>query len=328
MKKFLIIRLSSLGDIVHTIPAFAALRRTEPDARISWVVSPKGREILELVEGLDEIIVTGEPDWRKSLRERDRIALDFQGLLKSAGIGWLSRARRRLGFSSENLREPAARFFYTEKVEPISEDGHVILKNLKLLELLGLRDNHVRFPLSVPEGIRVLARSRLEEAGWSPGRPLVIFNVGAGWPTKRWFSDRWIETLRRLNRPDAFPVLLWGNEEESRIASDIGLAATTPVLPFFSVRETFALLKEASVLVSGDTFALQAAGAVGLPTVAIFGPTNPRRNGPFTAKDRVVYHELPCGRCYRRKCPNPKCLDAVTVEEVVRAIEDVLSGHE
>ncbi|MHB8054113.1 MAG: glycosyltransferase family 9 protein [Candidatus Aminicenantales bacterium] len=328
MKKFLIIRLSSLGDIVHAIPAFAALRRAEPDARISWVVSSKGREILELVDGLDEIIVTGEPGWRKSLRDRDRIALDFQGLLKSAGIGRLSGARRRLGFAAENLREPAARWFYTEMAEPMSEDGHVVLKNLKLLELLGLRDNLVRFPLSVPEGISIWVRSRLEEAGWSRDRPLVIFNIGAGWPTKRWFSDRWIETLRRLDRPDIFPVLLWGNEEERRIASDIGLAAATPVLPFFSVRETFALLNEAALLVSGDTFALQAGGAVGLPTVAIFGPTNPHRNGPFAAGDRVVYHELPCGRCYRRKCPNPKCLDAVTVEEVVRAVQEALSGHE
>lgn len=328
MKEFLILRLSSLGDIVHTIPAFAALRRAEPKARISWVVASKGKEILELVEGLDEIIVVGENGWRGRLRNPDRIALDFQGLLKSAFIGRLSRARRRLGFAPANLREPLARFFYTEKAARLSEDEHVILKNLKLLELLGLEDKIVRFPVFIPEGIRVGVRARLEETGWTYGRPLVIFNVGAGWPTKRWYPERWIETLRRLDCPKAFPVLLWGNEEERRLASDIGLAATVPVLPFFSVRDTFALLKEASLLVSGDTFALQAAGALGLPVVAIFGPTNPRRNGPFSPKDQVVYHELPCGRCYRRECPHPKCLDAVTVDEVVQAVNGALKTHE
>lgn len=328
MNEFLIIRLSSLGDIVHAIPAFAALRLAEPKARISWIVSPKGKEILELVEGLDEIIVAGENGWGGRLRNPGRITLDFQGLLKSAAIGRLSRARRRLGFGAANLREPLARFFYTEKAAPMSEDQHVILKNLKLLALLGLEDNVVRFPLHIPEGIRIGVRARIEETGWMPGRPLAVFNVGAGWPTKRWFPERWIEALKRLDRAEAFPVLLWGNEEERHLASDIGRAAAVPVLPFFSVRDTFALLREAALLVSGDTFALQAAGALGLPAVAIFGPTNPRRNGPFSPRDQVVYHELPCGRCYRRECPHPKCLEAVTVDDVVRAVRRSLAAHE
>jgi heptosyltransferase-1 len=328
MNKYLIIRLSSLGDIVHSIPAVAALRRREPEARISWVVAPKGREILNLVDGLDEVIVVGEPGWRKRLRDRDRVALDFQGLLKSAWIGRLSGARRRLGFGPGNLREPAARWFYTEKASPLSEDDHVIFKNLKLLELLGYQENLVRFPLIIPEKISRSVENRLAETGRKHDQRPVLFNVGAAWPTKRWFPERWIETLRRLDRSGIFPALLWGNEEERRIAEAVGRAADVPLLPFFSIGETFALLKNAALLVSGDTFALQAAGAVGLPAVAIFGPTNPRRNGPFTPKDRVVYHELPCGRCYRRSCPNPKCLDAVTADEVSRAIEDSLNRRE
>lgn len=327
MNEYLLIRLSSLGDIVHAIPAFAALRRREPGARISWVVEPKGREILNLVDDLDEVILIGEHGWREKLRNRDRVALDFQGLLKSAWIGRLSGSRRRLGFGAGNLREPAARWFYTEKSVPLSEDDHVIFKNLKLLELLGYEENLVRFPLTIPEDLVRSVESRLAEKGWKHGQRPVIFNVGAAWPTKRWFPERWTETLRRLDRAGIFPALLWGNEEERRIAEAVGRGADVPLLPFFSVGETFALLKSAGLLVSGDTFALQAAGAVGLPSVAVFGPTNPRRNGPFTPKDRIVYHELPCGRCYRRSCPNPKCLEAVTVDEVLRAIRDALVPH-
>jgi len=328
MNEYLIIRLSSFGDIVHAIPAFAALRRREPGARISWAIEPKGREILSLVDGLDEVILIGERGWRKKLRNRDRIAIDFQGLLKSAWIGRLSGSRRRLGFGAGNLREPTARWFYTEKSAPLSEDDHVIFKNLKLLELLGYRENLVRFPLTIPEDLVRSVESRLAGTGWKHGQRPVLFNVGAAWPTKRWFPERWIETLRRLDRSGIFPALLWGNEEERRIAEAVGREADVPLLPFFSVGETFALLKSADLLVSGDTFALQAAGAVGLPAVAIFGPTNPNRNGPFTPKDRVVYHELPCGRCYRRTCPNPKCLDAVTADEVLQAVRDVLSHRE
>jgi len=327
MNEYLIIRLSSLGDIVHAIPAFAALRRRDPGARISWVVGPKGREILTLVDGLDEIIVVGEPGWRVQLRNRSRIALDFQGLLKSAWIARRSGSRRRLGFGAGNLREPAARWFYTEKAAPLSEDNHVIYKNLRLLELLGFKEEVIRFPLRIPENLVASAGSRLAEAGRKAGARPVIFNVGAAWPTKRWHPERWVETLRGLDRSGIFPALLWGTEEERRVAERIGREADVPVLPFISVAETFALLKSSALLVSGDTFALQAAGAVGLPAVAIFGPTNPRRNGPFTPRDRVVYHELPCGRCYRRSCPDPKCLTAVTAEEVLRAIRDALKDH-
>jgi len=328
MNEYLIIRLSSLGDIVHAIPAFAALRRREPGARISWVVEPKGREILNLVDGLDEVILAGEPGWRKKLRNRDRVALDFQGLLKSAWIGRISGSRRRLGFGAGNLREPMARWFYTEQAAPLSEDDHVIFKNLKLLELLGYGEKLVRFPLTIPEDLVRSVENRLTGAGWKHGQRSVIFNVGAAWPTKRWFPERWIETLRRLDRDVIFPALLWGDEEERRIAEAVGRGADVPLLPFFSVGETFALLKSSALLVSGDTFALQAAGAVGLPAVAIFGPTNPRRNGPFSPKDRVVYHELPCGRCYRRACPNPKCLEAVTADEVLGAIQEALIHRE
>lgn len=328
MKKFLIIRTSSLGDIVHTIPAFAALRKSEPEARISWVVSPKGRPILELVSGLDEIITIGEPGWKKALRDRDRIALDFQGLLKSAWIGYLSRARRRLGFSAANLREPPARVFYTERAPALPEDGHVILKNIRLLELLGFTDRTIRFPLTVPEEILRGVEDRLAETGFVPGRSLAIFNVGAAWATKRWLPERWTETLHKIDRTRMFPVLLWGTSDEQRMAAEIGVAARIPLLPFLSLEETFALFKKADVLVSGDTFALQAACAVGLPVVALFGPTNPLRNGPFTPRDRVVYHELPCGRCYRRTCPNPKCMAAIEADEVVRAVDEVLTGRE
>jgi len=328
MKSYLLIRLSSLGDIVHAIPAFAALRRAETEARISWVVSPKGRPILELVTGLDEIIVVGEPGWKKRLRDRERVALDFQGLIKSAWIGRLSGARRRLGFSRANLREPMARLFYTEKAPLLSEDDHVILKNIRLLELLGLYDRTVSFPLAVPEGLIHGVEDRIKETGYVPGRALAVLNVGAAWPTKRWLPERWVETLGKIDRSRLFPVLLWGTSEERRIASDIGRAAGVPLLPFLNVEETFALFKKASLLVSGDTFALQAACAVGLPVVALFGPTNPLRNGPFAPRDRVVYHELPCGRCYRRSCPNPKCLEEIKADEVVRAIEEVRAGRE
>jgi lipopolysaccharide heptosyltransferase I len=324
MDDFLLIRLSSLGDIVHALPAFAALRRHRPEARISWVVSPKGREILDLVDGLDEIIVVGTPGWTAKLRRRDRVAVDFQGLLKSAWIGRFSGARRRLGYNRSNLRESLARLFYTESLAPISENDHVILKNLRLLRLLGIEDTRVRFPLTIPLPLKESVEAKLAALGLKPDRRLAVFNVGAAWPTKRWLPERWAEAIRSLDRTRVNPVLLWGSPEERQTAEEIGRKADAPLLPFLSVQEIFGLLKNAALLISGDTFALQAACAVGLPVVAIFGPTSPERNGPFSARDKVAYHELPCSHCYRRACPNPKCLAAVTADDVSALIRESL----
>jgi ADP-heptose:LPS heptosyltransferase len=281
-----------------------------------------------MLDGLDEIIEVGAPGWKRALRDRNRVALDFQGLIKSAWIGRLSGARRRMGFSKDNLREPAARWFYTDLSPYLPEDQHVILKNLRLLELVDISDRLVQFPLTVPEAHSASLENRLIEIGFTSDRKLAVFNVGAAWPTKRWLPERFGETIQKLDRKRLFPVLLWGTEEERRIAEAIGGEAKVPVLPFLNLGETFALLRTSAFLVSGDTFALQAACALGTPVVALFGPTNPLRNGPFTPRDRVVYHELPCGRCYRRACPNPKCLEAIGVDEVVRAIEEVRGGRE
>jgi heptosyltransferase-1 len=327
MEEFLIIRLSSLGDIIHTLPAFAALRRRFPQAGISWAVSPAGRRILDLVPGLDEIIEVGEDEWLRRLRRRDRTALDFQGLIKSGVIAWRSRARRRLGFGGKNLREPLARFFYTEELPEIPEDDHVISKNLGLLRLLGIEEERFEFPLVLPEGLRETVGRKLAGLGWTPGRRLVVFNVGAAWPTKRWFPERWAAVIATLDRNSYFPVLLWGGDDERRLAEAAAGSSGAPLLPFLTIPEILALLREASLLVSGDTFALQAACALGVPVVAIFGPTNPRRNGPFIAGDKVAYHELACSRCYKRTCDSIDCLKAVTAEEVIGLVGEALKAH-
>jgi len=327
MDEFLIIRLSSLGDIIHTLPAFAALRRRFPESRIAWVVSHAGRSLLDLVPGLDEVIVPGEDRWLGRLRRRERTALDFQGLMKSGLMAMRSRARRRLGFGPKNLREPPARFFYTERLPEVPEEDHVVLKNLRPLRLLGLEETRFEFPLSVPEAFRESVRRRLAGLGWTSGQGLVVFNVGAAWPTKRWFHERWAAVASSLDRERFFPVFLWGTDDELRIAETASRASGAAVLPFLTIAGTLALLQESALLVSGDTFALQAACALDVPVVGLFGPTNPGRNGPFAPRDKIAFHELACSRCYKRDCETVDCLKAVTAEEVASFVGEALKTH-
>jgi len=331
MDRFLIIRLSSLGDIIHTLPAFAALRRRYPEAKIRWAVEKKGKEILDLVPGIDEVVVVDKKKWRHSVRAikgRDQIALDFQGLVKSALLAYLSRSRRRIGFSRKNLKEPMASFFYTERSSPIpEEENHVIRKNLKLLETLGIQESRFEFPLCIPDEAVQSVRSKLSAIGRQDSQRIVVLNMGAAWETKRWFPEKWIELIKGAFLSDSFPILLWGNEDENRLAKIVAEKTGVRVAPFLSIKEAIALLRISSLVVSGDTFALQAACALDVPVVALFGPTNPSRNGPFREGDKVIYVKRDCSPCYKHECSDLQCLQAISVEEVVTAVRELWKKH-
>jgi heptosyltransferase I len=321
MENFLIIRTSSLGDVIHTLPAFAALRKSFPGARIAWVIEEKSRPILDFVSGIDEIIVVGSRRWRKKIRRKHQTALDFQGLLKSGLIAWLSGSRRRFGFDRRNLKEPAAAFFYTRRLEPVTEEDHVIRKNLKLLELVGVKTDKFDFPLTIPEEARREVLAKIDQGGWSADRKLILFNVGAAWPTKRWSAENWIAVLNELKNEILASLLLWGTPEEEAIAEFVSQETGVPMAPFLTVKEILALVQSAALLVSGDTFALQAACALGVRVIGIFGPTDPRRNGPFRSADKIVYHPMSCSLCYRRDCESTECLDRVKPDEILTLIK-------
>ena len=326
---FLIIRLSSLGDIIHALPAFAVLRKGFPEARLAWVVGDAGREILELVPGIDEVIVRGEINWFRRLRRRDRTVLDLQGLLKSAILGRLSGARRRIGFSRRNLKEPAAAVFYTERLEAFEETGHVIAKNIRLLEKIGLRPGteDYEFPLVIPETSRCRAAVALERLGRTPEQKVVLCNVGAAWESKRWPAERWIELIPAFARKDLFPVLLWGNGPEKATALAIADRTGVPAAPFFTIPEVLAVIAASGLLISGDTFALQAACALDVPVVALFGPTNPKRNGPFRERDRTAQVPMDCRPCWKRDCPTTACMSGISAAEVAKLVGEVLDRN-
>jgi heptosyltransferase-1 len=338
MESYLIIRLSSLGDIIHTLPAYAALRKHRPQAHISWLVEKKGLDILYLVQGIDQIIVVRDPydknsffrkirNLRKRLARPQLTSIDFQGLIKSGLYGRLSGAKHRIGFRSSNCREKQAAWFYNIKGNPVSEKIHVIRKNLSLLNRLDIREEKFHFPLSIPPELKAAVEVKLSGIkGYTARKKLVIYNVGAAWETKRWFPDRWAEVIEKTGRPSVFPLILWGTPIEKAMAKAIHENTGAPVAPDFSIREVLALISIADLVVSGDTFALQAASAFSVPVVALFGPTNPERNGPFSRLDKVVFHPGECNGCYKRSCGNLNCMDSIRADEVAANILDIIQS--
>jgi len=330
MSKFLIVRLSSLGDIIHTLPAFSALRKHFPDAKISWLVEEKGKDILELVPGINKIIVTPLKSARifskkfiqdisrlkRQLKSSEQTSIDFQGLIKSGFFSWFSGAKPRLGFQKINCREPQASWFYTDKAAPFSEDEHVIRKNLHLLSLLKIKEELLDFPFLIPEELSQTVRDKLSDLGATQDKKFVLLNLGAAWETKRLPSDKWVQLIKHLEKLSIHLLLLWGTQAELELAEKVRSQTNTILLPYLSLKEVFALIQEAALVVTGDSFALQAACALSRPTVSFFGPTNPERNGPFHPDDCVVFHRLECSYCYKRTCDRLECIQKISPEEI------------
>jgi lipopolysaccharide heptosyltransferase I len=324
----LIVRLGALGDIVHTIPAAAAIRAAFPDARIHWVVDRRHARLLELVTVIDRLIllqkgtVSGWVDLVRTLRpSRYDVALDFQGLMKSAVIARASGAGRVIGFSIWHLREKSARAFYSE-VDPQADGGHVIQKNLRLLSTLGVESPRVQFPLAA------LPSAALDVVEFEAGnRPIALINPGAAWPNKRWPAARYGEVAVFLRDVRGMqPYALWGPDErqlaEEVVDASLGAARLAPPT---STADLVALSRAAALMVSGDTGPLHIAAAVGTPIVAVFGPTDPARNGPWSAEDLVVSRFGACACPYARSCRRRAwCLADVPVAEVTAAIQQRL----
>jgi len=331
MTRLLVVRLGSLGDLVHTLPAVAAIHRVHPSLEIDWLVDAVHRDFLSLVPWLSEVQVLEDRSASGWLRARGRlraraydVAVDFQGLIKSAALARLSGARQVLGFDRAALREGAAAPLYTTRV-PVGDHGHVIDKNLRLAAELGAAPEPLEFPL------REVASPVADEVRAQVGDAIAIVNPGAAWPNKRWPADRFGQIAAHLRRRHALaPVVIWGpGERELADAVVAASGGTAAVAPPTSLSDLVALSRGARVMVSGDTGPLHIAAAVGVPVVGLFGPTNAARNGPWRDDDVSLGDYGSCDCHYERRCRRPDdrwCLGQMPVETVAEAIDRRLAA--
>jgi lipopolysaccharide heptosyltransferase I len=329
VNRFLLVRLGALGDIVHAIPVAAALRRAHPSSRIDWLVSAKHRELLDLVPVIDRRLVIDEASYFSAIRELRKthydVAIDLQGLIKSALIARASGAQRVIGFSGPYTREPIARWFYTDVFDPgrggmyaSSETRHVVNINLGLLEPLGIKTEAAEFPFEAVHS--AAARAAADATG---GR-YALLNPGAAWPNKRWPPSRLGAVAAALDeRHGLKSVVLWGPGERE-LADAVVAAAGGAALasPETTIADIVALARGAAVMVSGDTGPTHIAAAVGTPIVGLYGPTRPERNGPWLPDDVTLSRANICQCHHLRRCKlDTMCLLDIQVPEVLDAIE-------
>jgi lipopolysaccharide heptosyltransferase I len=342
LTRILVVRLGALGDIVHTIPVAAALRRAYPAARIDWLVGAKHREILDLVPVIDRRLVIDDRDgspaassWLAAIRDlrqaRYDVALDLQGLIKSALLTRLSGAPRVVGFSSAYARERLARLFYTHVYDPgrgglydPRETRHVVDINLGLLTRIGLTTAAREFPFERVDS--AAARQVLEQ---TRGR-YALLNPGAAWPNKQWPPARLAEVAVVLrDRHDLVSVAMWGPGEEPLARELVAAARGAAILaPETTIADLVALARGAALMVSGDTGPAHIASAIGTPIVGIYGPTRPARNGPLAPYDVTVSRDAVCSCHHLRRCTRDRmCLLDIEVGEVAGAIERRLAAE-
>ena len=328
----LIVRLSAVGDAVHGLPVLCALRDFFPRARLSWVVEERAAAVLRGHPALDRLI-TVPRGWlrsprallrlRRTLREvRPEIAIDLQGLTKSAVAAWLSGAGLRIGFARPEGRE-LSRTLNNRLVK--STAPHVVDRYLELLEPLGIVRPAVRF--EVPrdfEGEATMGRF-IRDRGLAGG--FALLNPGAGWPSKRWPTDRFAAVARHLGQRRHLPtIVVWAGQEEWAFADRIITTAggTAHIAPKTTLGELGELARRATLCVSADTGPLHLAAAIGVPCVGLFGPMPADRNGPYGAEHIWLQNACLEGSSRQRRNASNASMQAIGVEEVCAACDRIL----
>jgi lipopolysaccharide heptosyltransferase I len=336
----LIIKLSAIGDVVQTLPALEALKRTYPDSEVTWAVEEAAADILEGHPLINRLLVSRRKSWTRMLRNpltffqgfggivrffselrstRYDIAIDFQGLFKSGILIGLARAQRKIGF--DRTRE-LSYLFLNERLPAYDIEKHALERYLDVARYLGAKDPSPACTLPIE---REISRIKQRIGGLKPaGKPLVAINPVARWKTKLWSEQKFAELADRLISERNAVVIFTGSREDGPVNARIlammkqnavSLAGET------TLKELAALASLCTVFITTDTGPMHLAAAAGARVVALFGPTAPWRTGPFGPSHVTVRAGLICSPCFKRTCDdNVRCMEDITVDEVMRNI--------
>ncbi|MFZ0818763.1 MAG: glycosyltransferase family 9 protein [Candidatus Acidiferrales bacterium] len=327
-ERFLIVKLSSLGDVIHTLPVLAALRDTFLRARIDWLIDKRWQPLLEGNPDLNETLVLHGGSTRdffrcaKQLREeRYTAVLDVQGLYKSALLAGRVNSPLRIGFSWSFAREAAASLFYSKKVKP--EGTHIIEQNLCLAKAAGARIEEVRFPLFVTSESQGTIDQLLRSASIDR---YIVLSPGGGWRYKRWPAERFGELAQKLFDAHRYRIIINCGPGEFDIGESVIASAglAMPIMVQYELPELKALLVRAEVIIAGDSGPLHLAAALGTPVIGLYGPTDPARNGPYGGRDIVIRHASEDDTTHDREDSDSESMLSITVDEVFAAVEERL----
>ena len=330
--RILIVRTSALGDVVHALPVLTALRRHLPEARIGWVAEEGMAPVLAGHPDLDDLLVVKLRRWRRlsarGLRELggflsdlDRfspdIGLDLMGNHKAGVISALTLADRRIGAARRFRREPSSAVWISQPVVP--RGRHAVDQMLSLLDALGLPAEPADFGADKlfreePAAIRDLTA------------PFVLLHPGAGWANKRYPPDWWGKAARLLHAQTGVPTWVAAARGEEDLAAEVATAGGGAVrtVPAPDLATLAALIRQARLMLGGDSGPTHLAQALGTPVLMLMGPTDPERHGPYGAPERALFKRLPCSFCYKRLEETKACLLEIPPHRVAERAAEML----
>jgi len=342
----LIVKLSAIGDVIHTLPALNAIRKAYPDARITWLVEEAASGLLEGHEALDRILVSKRKRWLQNLKTSSRfkavreaycfvkelrdthydLIIDFQALLKSGILIALARGKRKVGFGKGLEHMEYSYFFLNERVPAVDMEHHAMLRGLMLLNALGIASDAIdyKLPVSANDSEKVdelLSQKRLKNAG-----KLVAINPVAKWGTKLWPYHKFAQLADRLMDQYDAEIIFTGSRKDRLVTKRIISAMkgrAVNIAGKTTLKMLAGLYAKADIVVSTDTGPMHLAASVGTPVVALFGPTAPWRTGPFGSGHQIVKVELECAPCFKRSCETIDCMHQISVAQVLDAVSKV-----
>ena len=343
-KRFLLIRLSSIGDVLHSTPVAQALKQAMPSAHITWVVGENPAGMLQSNPWLDEVYVWPREKWeaymrqgrlgeawklwdqlRRDLRSRNfDVALDIHGLFLSGMVALASGAPRRIGLP--NTRE-LNNWFMTETAQPHRGDKHVIQRYASILRPLGITTTDPTMTLVIDQESELFAKGFLQSQGFVAGQRLIAIVPATTWPSKNWPPDYFATVANYLGQSAV--VLLCGSPGDRRIADEVLKQTRVPVIDAVgqtSLIQLAALLAQSTAVITGDTGPLHMAIALGIPSVSIFGPSSPEKFGPLMGPHTALTAASSCLSCFKHQCRQTEhCMATVSPRDVLQAVKNLLS---
>ncbi|MFH0998625.1 MAG: lipopolysaccharide heptosyltransferase II [Pseudomonadota bacterium] len=346
----LIVKLSAIGDVIHTLPALNAIRSAYPSAHITWLIEEAAAPLIIGHSALDRVIVSRRKSWIGDLRKgqwrpvireaaglvqtlRDTaydLVFDFQALLKSGVLVVLCRGSRKIGFDRGMEHQEHSYLFLNERVAPVDMNGHAILRSLMMLDAAGILSREIVYRLPIQAADRQAVTRLLTLEGLKDSRPLICINPVAKWTTKLWPNERFAELADRLSARYRTSTVFTGAPEDTETVRDILSRMTSSAVDLTgktSLKTLAALYETADMLISTDTGPMHLGAAVNTPVVALFGPTAPWRTGPMGDQHQVIRVDLPCSPCFKRQCPTCDCMNRIHVNQVLDGVDRVMAAR-
>lgn len=339
-KRFLIVRLSSIGDVLHATPVARTLKEKYPDCHITWIVSELSADLLRCNQYVDKLHIWSREKFEEAIKQKEflkayriwqelnaffsentfDIAFDIHGIFISGMVTAASKAPLKIGMS--NTKE--LNRFFMNKIAPPSDDIHVIKRYLSVLKLLDISTKDFHTTLKISEEAMNFAKQFLKNHNLDKNKPLVAISPTTSWSSKNWPIENYIEVMRKLHT--YCNIILCGSKGDKFITQKIKDKVNLPLIDAVgktSLMELGALLSQVNLLISGDTGTLHMADALNIKTIGIFGPTNHLQYGPLSILHKPIQGSAICAPCHKKRCKYCKqyCFDKITPKLVIDQVK-------